>query len=83
MTAPLRWDLPIYTVPDERNPVPVRCEVISPADATGGWAVKIMGDWVSCANLGNQVWIYDDRGAPEQVSGGLPRLQNLPEETAS
>jgi hypothetical protein len=82
-TPSLRWDLPIYTVPDERNPVPVRCEVVQSPDEDGDRVVKILGDWFSCANLGNQVWVFDSSGDAGTREDFLPRLQNLPsKETA-
>lgn len=82
-TPSLNWTLPIYTVPDERNPVPVRCEV-RPAATQGQVFVKLAED-AAVSPLDDWWldgwWIYDASGFP--VYGApLPRLQNLPEETA-
>jgi hypothetical protein len=81
MTPSLDWTLPIYTVPDERNPVPVRCEDSSPA-FNHAKRVRIDAPWLDSErlNMGGAWWAYRKDGTPYLTS--LPRLQNLPEETA-
>ena len=80
-TPSLRWDLPIYTVPDERNPVPVRCAIVWKDDSRwvrfcSGW-FDITGDDYSWCSPS---FAYREDGSA--FPDILPRLQNLPEETA-
>lgn len=85
-TPSLNWTLPIYTVPDERNPVPVRCEV-DMRMPSGAYMVSVAGGlpvpFEFAFNGRVDTWFWSDAGEP--VGGPceyIPRLQNLPEETA-
>lgn len=80
-TPSLDWTLPIYTVPDERNPVPVRCEVVEGDERR----LRFAGVWVNLNgfDMGHMTaFYYQADGTPDGAEGFLPRLQNLPEETA-
>lgn len=70
MTAPLDWSLPIYTVPDERNPEPVRCEV---ERISGSGKLALVK-----TPKGGPYWYNSEGVVIGIITNRLPRLQNLP-----
>lgn len=70
------WTKPIETVPDERNPAPVPCEVIDPK----GVIVCILGDWFDRGGVNNgdgQYWLFDYDGTID--NDWLPVIRNVEE----
>lgn len=69
------WTKPIETVPCDRNPVPVPCEVRREDGQTA--ICKILGDWfdpTSGDNNGNDTWEFFN-GDP--LVRWLPKLRNV------